>query len=567
MMRSNHFALVFSVLTTTFLVVNNSLLMAEMHCLDSKTTASEKDNSVPVNSTVTGKTYYISTSGNDRNAGSINAPFATLQKAANTVGAGDIVYIRGGIYFDEAEFYTSGIPGSPIRILAYPSEYPILDGNNYTRPGGQYTPLLMVSGDYVSVSDLEVRYSSGMGVCLSGKHDTADNIRSHHNMENGILITGDYGVVQYCNVYSNCMSNYGGTAPMNSTGLSAARHPNYATIRKNKVYDNWGEGLSTFEANGITIQDNTVYDNWSANVYISDVTNVVFERNLVYTTRLMNNGSQVGIMLGDEVYSPASANIIIINNISYSNKRNFYWWQGLQGGGMNNVLIANNTFVNSTEVAGVQINDGTHRNVLFENNIVEQDGGLPVILTVSNQGLHYINNLWSKSPGSAASGTGDIIGDPKLWKNGESYRANWFKLDSVSPAINKGIEVSPVTTDFELTPRPQYKAYDIGAFEYRTSGTSNLAPSILQTEDKAKLVIYPNPSDGIFDMRFTGDARQTLRIALTDMTGKIVFKENIICQNGDFSRHFDLSYLKNGLYIMSLVSGLNVYTCKIILGL
>ncbi len=99
-------------------------------------------------------------------------------------------------------------------------------------------------------------------------------------------------------------------------------------MRWNVVYGNWGEGISTYEANGTLIEDNTVHDNWSANIYISDATRVLAQRNFVYATGAMVGGSQVGIMMGDERYTPASANIQIVNNIVYGTNRNFFWWQG-----------------------------------------------------------------------------------------------------------------------------------------------------------------------------------------------------------------------------------------------
>ncbi|WP_413357799.1 SUMF1/EgtB/PvdO family nonheme iron enzyme [Prochlorococcus sp. MIT 1201] len=42
--------------------------------------------------------YYVSNDGDDTNLGTIDAPFATIQRAINQVGAGDVVNIRGGIY-------------------------------------------------------------------------------------------------------------------------------------------------------------------------------------------------------------------------------------------------------------------------------------------------------------------------------------------------------------------------------------------------------------------------------------------------------------------------------------
>ena len=44
--------------------------------------------------------------------------------------------------------------------------------------------------------------------------------------------------------------------------------------------------------------------------------------------------------------------------------------------------------------------------------------------------------------------------------------ASNFHLQASSPAINTGITISQVTTDFDGLSRPQGSAYDIGAFEF-----------------------------------------------------------------------------------------------------
>ena len=42
--------------------------------------------------------YYVAPAGSDANAGTLDKPFATLQKGADTAVAGDTVWIRGGTY-------------------------------------------------------------------------------------------------------------------------------------------------------------------------------------------------------------------------------------------------------------------------------------------------------------------------------------------------------------------------------------------------------------------------------------------------------------------------------------
>jgi len=43
-------------------------------------------------------TFYVATNGNDSNSGSSSQPWRTLQKAANTVRAGDVVLVANGSY-------------------------------------------------------------------------------------------------------------------------------------------------------------------------------------------------------------------------------------------------------------------------------------------------------------------------------------------------------------------------------------------------------------------------------------------------------------------------------------
>ena len=74
-------------------------------------------------------TYYVSTTGNDNNAGTLGAPWRTIQKAANTVHAGDTVQVRAGTYNEIVTMKTSGnATAGYITFQNYPGEAPIVDG-------------------------------------------------------------------------------------------------------------------------------------------------------------------------------------------------------------------------------------------------------------------------------------------------------------------------------------------------------------------------------------------------------------------------------------------------------
>jgi len=85
--------------------------------------------------------YFVSTSGDDAGSGTIDDPFATIQKASNIMGPGDTVYVRGGVYRHTGvedqhrgkiavRAMASGEPGAPIAFRAYPGETPVLDGSD-----------------------------------------------------------------------------------------------------------------------------------------------------------------------------------------------------------------------------------------------------------------------------------------------------------------------------------------------------------------------------------------------------------------------------------------------------
>jgi parallel beta-helix repeat protein len=171
----------------------------------------------------------------------------------------------------------------------------------------------------------------------------------HHCWENGILVCGDYGIAEDSRVWQCDLSNsiHPGSPATGywSTGISAARSPvdgitTNAILRRNIVYNNWGEGLSSFEAEGTLIEDNIVYDNWSVNLYISDTRNALVQRNIVYNTPNNVVGQRRPFTLGDErADKPRSANTKVINNLLYNCDLWAFWSTGVPGSGLDNVLM------------------------------------------------------------------------------------------------------------------------------------------------------------------------------------------------------------------------------------
>ena len=442
-----------------------------------------------------GTAFYVSKTGSDSNPGTFTNPWKTITHAMQSLYnvTSPVVFVRGGTYAERVTVYLmDGTPSFPTIIAPYQNEQVIIDGT------GTDNAIVVIYGEYINFSGFEIKSSSAgynNGVSTRGNYITVSHCKVH-DVVGGIYIQGDDAtgcIVEYNEVYNASMDNSvnpGIGGYINSVGITVARgvprvHNNI--IRHNNVHDVWGEGISTFEANYSTIEDNIVHDCWSTNIYISDSSYALVQRNFVYRTYNMigtggnpaYEGKQVGILMGDEKVNPGSDHTQVLNNIVYGCNRNFHFWGSNGTNPINNLLIANNTFVNSTSDSGDGYNSnmsiaqyGTPISVIVKNNIIIQNGTVnPYVGYVTANGIIFSNNLWysSISHVAGATGSGDVNADPKLI-NVSSARvvttplaATSYKLLSSSPAINAGTSIG-VNTDFLNNTRVGIP--DIGAYEY-----------------------------------------------------------------------------------------------------
>ena len=79
---------------------------------------------------------------------------------------------------------------------------------------------------------------------------------------------------------------------------------------------------------------------------------------------------------------------------------------------------------------------------------------------------------------------------------------------------------------------------------------------------KPEVTIYPNPTNGIFNMAFKNDVNS---IKVVDILGKVVYSEKIALASADTTKKIDLSNLNNGLYIVSVSNDNETSNYKVIL--
>ena len=79
-----------------------------------------------LNGNIFAKDIYVAKNGDDNNDGTIDSPYLTISKAASVSVAGDVVYIREGIYKETLTPANSGTVGNPIIFQSYPGESVII---------------------------------------------------------------------------------------------------------------------------------------------------------------------------------------------------------------------------------------------------------------------------------------------------------------------------------------------------------------------------------------------------------------------------------------------------------
>jgi parallel beta-helix repeat protein len=406
--------------------------------------------------------FYVSKNGSDQNPGSIDQPWKTIQKAANTLVAGDTVYIRGGTYNERVNLVNrNNGANSYITFVNYPGESVILNGNGIAIQYG-FGLFHIEKSSFIRVSGLQVQYSNGAGIYVGYSNNIkVDNNRTYDTVKSGIGIWASKNVVVdnndialACNAHPNYLAS--------EENISIAAGSSNVEVKNNYVHqaanipDGYagGEGINVKDgAHDVNIHHNIVHldertdgkpsnrlafglDAWKNETY-----NIRFYNNIAYNNR-------VGFVIESEAGATAR-DIYVFNNIAYNNGTGYLipnWAQNETSLKKNIYFINNTSYKNTT---GINVNSVKIENIIIRNNIFWQDA-IPIRIgsTVNQSQIISEYNLINIDPKFINAAGGD------------------FRLLSSSPAIDLGSSINAPNTDFAGNPRPQGTGFDIGAYEY-----------------------------------------------------------------------------------------------------
>ena len=439
-------------------------------------------------------------------------PGQSIQAAVVPARSGAVICVRAGVYSEQVKLKAKN---AGVTLMSYPGEKAIIDGRNQipaVTAKNTTPPLIMIDAVNVTVEGFEVRNSKARGVTISKSNVTVRNMVIRDNQSMGLVVTvaGSIPVrnvlVENNIVHNNLLRNANGTA--GGSGLAFTQQVEYSIARGNVISHNYGEGLVAGRyTRNLTFEDNTSYDNRGANIYLVNTINVMLRRNFVFCTNdpiswrgtgnLYRPGP--GIQVRDEDFKtppPPSSGQVIINNIVVGCGSNFGVSTQINGGGLNNAVVANNSFINARSASGEGANnvefDGRAalNNTRFVNNLILQTVPGTIVRVQAATGTPNLssftvsNNLYSKAPanGWPSSEAGRIVADPQLVNPVMPQLSALptpagYALKATSPAVNRGAGVGQVTDDFFRTPRSG--AFDIGADELGGSTTFTILGDLL----------------------------------------------------------------------------------------
>jgi hypothetical protein len=482
--------------------------------------------------------YFVAVDGSDSGDGTVDAPWRTLQKAADSIGPGSTVYVRGGVYRQTVAVHVSGsASGGFITFRNYPGEHPVLDGAGLSVPDGLSGMVSIDSRDYVTVQGFEIRdYLTAepghvpIGIYVTGDashirildnaiHDIQTNVQARVNGDaHGIAVYGTESpspirdiVIDGNQVY-DCKLGSSESLVLNGNVMDFR-------VTNNVIHDNNNIGIdligyegtagdATYDAarDGI-VRGNLVYNidsygnpaygrDRSANgIYVDGGRDIVVEQNVIHDVN-------IGMEFASEHAGRSTSYVTARNNLVFNATV-----IGLAIGGYDrrrgnteHSEIVNNTFYQDdslrTDNGELLVQFDTRDNVI-ENNIFSANSQALFMVNPyrENSGNRIDHNVYF-SPGGSSHSTWQW--KDKTYAGFDAYRkgsgndrhsifadpgfvdpaSGNFRLEPSSPAIDAGAFLLQAgTRDLVGVNRAENGSIDVGAYEWPAPPPSPI-PSI-----------------------------------------------------------------------------------------
>ncbi len=433
--------------------------------------------------------WHVSGTGNDANDGKTSATaFRSLQKAADLVQPGDVVWIENGTYTNADKgdgsavlsIKTSGKPDAWITWKARPGHRPEI------RPTGWNG--IHVSGSYHILDGLTVLGNNESTVLLAAQEDAKKPKADPYFNTNGIFVEGrrkapdakpHHVTIRHCTV-AKCAG-----------GGIVGIEMDYFTVENCRVYDNaWfmrygGSGITTLnnwafdDAPGyhVVIQRNFVWNNktlvpWEKIGKLSDGNGILLDVT-DQAGQGATNPNADAVVKADTSKTPPPAvaapekprrpewkgRALIANNVSAYNGGS-----GIHTFRTRHVDIINNTTYHNGGIVGYQeLFPNRSEDVVILNNVIVPRPGGKVTSNNRNTAIRWDYNVYPTAQ-EVFKGEHDVVAEVNFIDVQADPTKGNFRLANGSRALNSGSTEVAQKTDLTGKARPA-AGRDRGAFE------------------------------------------------------------------------------------------------------
>lgn len=436
--------------------------------------------------------YYVSPAGSDANPGTRDLPWQTITKAANTLKAGDTVFIGSGTYRESVTPVNSGASGQYISYTAREGATVIVDGASVSLE--EYTGLFFIANkSYIKVSGLQIRNAgpnpNNAGILVDASHHiilqgnrTSNTVSSGIGVWNSSEIAVEANEVELaCNDGQQECITVAGTC-----GFTVAGNH----VHHNGPGSNGGEGIDIKDGscNG-RVSGNNVHDLSRLGIYVDawdkHTYGVTIDKNRVANCR--NDGITLASEMGGLLEEVLVSNNVVSDNLLHG--------IAVTPNGpvtappMRNITIINNTFHNNGDGnvpspwgGGIAVDNPNLENLVIRNNIFSDNLFFQILVDVPVTGLQVDHNLIDgfRDYAGETLGTFPVTGDPLF----VDAAAGNYRLQVGSPARDKGTASGAPADDFDSIKRPQGQGVDLGAHEYVTGTRVALPAALLLLQDQ-----------------------------------------------------------------------------------
>ena len=518
--------------------------------------------------------YYVAINGDDNNPGTEASPWRTITRAANTMVAGDTVYVRAGTYHERVMPANSGTPGNFISYKRYGTDTVTIDGTGvpvldlgYLSDPAKENGLFDIRKSYIKVDGFRIWNSDFAGVMvntdlggLAGAELSniyIENCDIQNNASSGMSLYKTDGLYILNNYFENNQTMAGLPQQRQET-CSLLGCTNFE-VSNNTFYNN---GMETLDCKvGCSygkIFGNDISGHISSGIYLDAWD--AYEHDIeIYNNRIhdsTNSGAR-GISLGVENYGTLE-DITVYNNIIYNNPALGITTTWYSNGPMDDIKIINNTVYNNGTVdnwgGGIIQDYPAATNVIIRNNIADGNNHFSIKVSVNCTATVDYNLIHDfKSASYETKGTNYQEGDPMFVNPGSSD----FHIQSSSIAKDHGTSSLAPSFDYDGVTRPQEFDYDIGAYEYTGGGPTPM----------------PNDVDALYGLLYHGEKNNlitnngvlySLKAKVDNMLNNIenarnvfnglnAFQNEVLAQSGKkIESGFASILLRNVEYLMNL---------------